>query len=135
MKWLLSKKNIISSLIYVAGIVLLSTAAYIGFMLLPSAIEYSIPQDAEEKAAGLSVYEQETEKIYKYEKLSDICEKGPFTIESRGNEIFVFEHGKCLYRVKAKLFEFPDKDKQTISCGITAIDYPELCEIVSYLES
>ena len=135
MKYAFSKRDILRFLAYTAGTIAFLFFAYLGLRMLPSAVQYSVPKQIYEEASISELIEEESVKDCKYPSFSDIHEKGPFTIQSHGNEIYVFFENEHLYHVKAKLSEFPENDKVTISQGITACDFSELCEILSYIES
>lgn len=135
MKYNFSKKDVLKFLAHMAGIISLSIFAYLSFKMLPAAVQYSVPKQTYEEASISKTLEDEALKECRYHSYYDIREKGPFTIRSYGNEIYVFFEKDYLYHVKAKLSEFPEKDKLTISQGITANDFSELCEILSYIES
>ena len=135
MKYTFHKKTVLRFAAYSAGIAAFLFFAYIGFEMLPSAVQYSVPDRTNEKPAISEINEYDSFIECKYRNLSDISEKGPFSVSSHKNQIYVFFEDECLYHVKAKLSEFPQKDRNTISKGITATDYSELCEIISYIES
>ena len=135
MKYNFSKKDVVKLLAHLAGIASLSFFAYISFKMLPTAVQYSVPEETYREASMSEMREDEALKECKYNSFSDIREEGPFIIKSFGNEIYVLFENECLYHVKAKLSEFPEKDKITISEGIAAKDCSELCEILSYIES
>lgn len=135
MKYTFSKKAIFNFFAYTVGIASFFFFAYTGLKMLPSSVSYSVPEKIHEEASISEALKEEQLPDCKYGYFSDIREKGPFTVQSHGNEIYVFAEDECLYHVKSKLSEFPEKDKNTISAGITAVDFSELCEILSYIES
>ena len=116
-----------------------STAFIIGFAfltvkLLPHAVEYT-PKEAQNSTIATEAVSVETAQNCKYQKLDLIQENGPFIIKSYGDGIYVMKGDTYLYRICAKLSDFPKSDKQEISKGIYAKNLSELYEIAAYLES
>lgn len=121
-----------------AGSVFIFTAVVIcsgaGMLLLSRLIPDAISYTASVTESSVAADESEDPPSL-YDSLYVIRENGPYTILAEGQDIYVFSQGTRLYRIKAKLSEFPASDSDAIISGIEICDRVSLYEIAEYLES
>ena len=111
----------------------ITPAVFLASGLIPGVVSYTISTPEQSITAGETPDTHIESAIYK--SIYSIQEDGPFEILPEGEDIFVFSGEKRLYRIKASLSDFPEKDKSVISSGISIKDTTGLYEIIQYMES
>ncbi|MBR2021648.1 MAG: hypothetical protein IJ939_04350 [Clostridia bacterium] len=111
---------------------LVFSAAFImfGIKLIPNAITYTAST-----SDSIAAPYHEGPNSCRYDSISDINETGPFTISADGEDIYISFEKSRLYRIKARLSEFPASDREIIQSGIEISDRASLFEIAEYMES
>ena len=97
---------------------------------LPQSVSYKVVSSQSEETVSY-----EASEPFLKENLCDITEDGPFTVKTDRQSIYVYSNGKPVYKVRAFLYDLPEKDKFLLRDGIETDSKDELYNLVSTLES
>lgn len=129
-----TKKDVLKYLSAVFSVFLTLGFGFFAVKLLPKAVSYdAVSSKVSNEAENVVSVSESLNALY--EDVSNIPEKNEYTIKNYNDEIYVFFENTALYKIKAKLSDFPANDVFLLKSGMTITTKEELCEIVEYMES
>ena len=132
MNFRLSKKDILFFAVILIVAILGTLLCLLTLRSLPNVISLDfLPSDTQD-ASGI---EKAKDTFIYNSDISQIPKENVYFVHALGDDIYVSTKDSIVYKVKAKLSEFPDGDKKAICDEITAEGLSQLKEILSYLES
>lgn len=130
MNILKNRPHTVSAAAFLCCFFLALAVIFLGIKFIPDAIIYTAGAYADDVSPA---DDESTEGLY--DSIYIIRESGPFSILSEGENIFVYCENTPIYRIDARLSEFPPSDKDAIIAGMSVYDRASLYEIVEYMES
>lgn len=130
-----TKKEVLKYALAFSCVILSFAVFFVGYRFLPKAICYSVAQNtqtADEVGKILNISDNQS---LPYSDVSQIPEKDKYIIKSENDAIYVFSGDIALYKINAKLSDFPANDIFMLRAGMEIASKDGLCEIVRYLES
>lgn len=128
------KKKVLKYLSAMLSVFLMPVFGFFAVKLLPGAVSYRISENDSANEAGIIVKASDSINAV-YEQISSVPEKNEYIIKNKNDEIYVFCENIPLYKIKAKISDFPANDVFLLKSGMKIPSKEELCEIVGYMES
>lgn len=128
-----NRSHTVSAAAFLCCFFLALAVIFLGIKFIPDAIIYTAGTYADDVSPADDESTKSTKELY--DSIYIIRESGPFSILSEGENIFVYCENTPIYRIDARLSEFPPSDKDAIVSGMSVYDRASLYEIVEYMES
>ena len=107
---------------------------YFAMKIVPVIVSYELSEQKKVNEAGNIVSAEESINVL-FENVNQIPDKNGYTVKSNGESIYVFSENTALYKINARLCDFPANDVYLLKHGMEITDKAELYEIICYMES